>query len=305
MPVRRKKPKLCKHDFPMSDRLNLDEALFICPGLAKRWRLRQSGPRNMLGCYLGLRNSEWIDGTAPALCVGLTGGNTDVKVVNDRMPITEETHEASCKKNCLRENLARRIQRKMMRAHANTNGYFGGYIAKRQPCGRFEAKKCINKMHELRRKKADASAGGKLRAASGRMVTDLEMNGVLRGAVEEFNLCKNLREGDVLFAECVRTYATITVNAQEWLHRLEVELQPLRAVVVGSRHVPATSRPSFRTTRVRAPLVDLYGFRPLTEEFALLSPYEFVQYWEALPVAQPGNTNKTSATGPRWQGGIA
>ena len=86
------------------------------------------------------------------------------------------------------------------------------------------------------------------------MVTDLEMNGVLRGAVEEFNLCKNLRQGDVLFAECVRTYATITVNAQEWLHRLEVELQPLRTVA-GSRHVPATSRPSFRTTRVRARLL--------------------------------------------------
>jgi len=175
----------------------------------------------------------------------------------------------------------------MIRAHASTNGYFGGYIAKRQPCGRFEAKKCINKMHELRRKKAGASAGGKLRAASGRVVTDLEMNGVLRGAVEEFNLCKNLRQGDVLFAECVRTYATITVNAQEWLHRLEVELQPLRTVA-GSRHVPATSRPSFRTTRVRAPLVDLYGFRPLTDELSLLSPYEFVQYWEALPVTQPG-----------------
>jgi hypothetical protein len=39
---------------------------------------------------------------------------------------------------------------------------------------------------------------------------------------------------------------------------------------------------------VRPPLVDLYGFRPLTEEFALLSPYEFVRYWEALPVTQPG-----------------
>ena len=100
----------------------------------------------MLGCYLGTRNSEWLDGTSLALCIGLTGGNTDVKVNNDRMPITVETHDAACNRNCLKTNTAQKVQRRMMRAHASTNGYFGGYIAKRQPCGRFEAKKCIDKM---------------------------------------------------------------------------------------------------------------------------------------------------------------
>ena len=28
----------------------------------------------------------------------------------------------------------------------------------------------------------------------------------------------------MLFAECVRTFATVTVDAQQWLHRLELEL---------------------------------------------------------------------------------
>ena len=51
------------------------------------------------------------------------------------------------------------------------------------------------------------------------------MNGTLRGAVEEFNLCMNLRAKDVLFAECIRTFATVHVDAQQWMHRLEVELE--------------------------------------------------------------------------------
>ena len=253
----KRNPKMCKHEFPLSSRLNQGAPRLVCPGLAKHWGLRQSGPRNMLGCYLGTRNSEWLDGTSPALCIGLTGGNTDVKVNNDRMPITVETHDAACNRNCLKTNTARKVQRRMMRAHASTNGYFGGYIAKRQPCGRFGAEKCIDKMYELRRRKEHASAGSKLRAASGRMVTDLEMNGTLRGAVEEFKLCRNLRPDDALFAECIRTFPTCTVNAQEWLHRLEVERQARRAQVVASRHVPVASKPAFRTNRVRAPLVDI------------------------------------------------
>ena len=58
--------------------------------------------------------------------------------------------------------------------------------------------------------------------------------------------------------------------------------------MVVSRHVPATSRPSLRTSRGRAPLADAYGFRPLVPELRLLSVYEFVRYWEVLPVAAPG-----------------
>ena len=86
-----------------------------------------------------------------------------------------------------------------MRAQAAVNTYFGGYIATRQPCGRFEAKKCISKMYELRRRKMEATEGAKLCTASGRMITDLEMNGTVRGAVEEFNLASSLRHGDTFF----------------------------------------------------------------------------------------------------------
>ena len=81
---------------------------------------------------------------------------------------------------------------------AQINGYFGGYIAKRQKVGKLEGRKCIDKMYVLRERQQNKSEREVQRAVSGRMVTDIEMNGTLRGAVEEYNLCVNLRPNDVL-----------------------------------------------------------------------------------------------------------
>ena len=55
------------------------------------------------------------------------------------------------------------------------------------------------------------------------MITDLEMNGTYRGAVEIFNLCRHLHPQDVLMAECIRTFDTTIVDGRSWLHRLDVE----------------------------------------------------------------------------------
>ena len=89
-----------------------------------------------------------------------------------------------------------------------TNGYFGGYIGKRQPCRKAELKKCINQMYNLRNKTNDKGASAQHRAVSGRMITDLEMNGTYRRAVQITNLCRHLRHDDVLFAECTSTFAS-------------------------------------------------------------------------------------------------
>ena len=55
-----------------------------------------------------------------------------------------------------------------------TNGYFGGYIGKRQPCRKAELKKCINQMYNLRNKINDKGASAQHRAVSDRMITDLD-----------------------------------------------------------------------------------------------------------------------------------
>ena len=84
----------------------------------------------------------------------------------------------------------------------------------------------------------------------------------MRGAVELYNLAKNLRRQDALFAECIRTFATRDVDGRAWLHRLEVELQRIDTVTY-VLHVPTTSKPHVRTDRSKPAYPDMYGYRPL------------------------------------------
>jgi hypothetical protein len=211
----------CKHGFPKDNEMNSGPPLLVCKGIAKKKHLKVSGARNMLGTVLGQRNSPWLNGTAPGLCVGMSGGNTDIKI-NDRLPIQEETHEGSaCDRQCVPKDPARRaralkrIVRITQTAQAQTNGYFGGYISKKQKLGKLEVRKLVDKMVKLSEKVESKSDFQRGRAVSGRMVTDIEMNSTLRGAAEEVNLCVNLRPNDVLFAECVCTFPTETMDAQQ------------------------------------------------------------------------------------------
>ena len=68
----------------------------------------------------------------------------------------------------------------------------------------------MQKLRELHKGKSEFQ---QQRAVSGRMITDIEMNGTVRGAVEAFHLCTNLHEGDVLFADCIRSFPSVTVDA--------------------------------------------------------------------------------------------
>ena len=89
------KPNECKHEAPWTNKLNCGRgarALLVCPGLAKKRKLRRSGARNMVGSTLFVRNSEWLNGTVPGFCFVFGGSNTDVQP-NDLLPILPQTHE--------------------------------------------------------------------------------------------------------------------------------------------------------------------------------------------------------------------
>ena len=286
----------CKHDFPMDCRMNTDKPLVICKGIATKRKLHSSGKRNMLGGILNRRNNPWINGTAPGMVIGISGSNSDVKL-NDLLPILPSTHESAVcfRKKCIpldpekKQRIFQKMTRRLHTKQARMNGYFGGYIGKAQKCGKLEIKKCIDKMHRLRERQQGKSPAAQNRAVSGRMITDIEMNGTLRGAVEEFNLSINANSHDVLAAECIRTYKTIHVDAQNWLHRMEVELERT-AEIIALALVPKTRKPNIRSTRVSVPQADVYGFRPLAKTpFRLLSPYEFLRFWEAVPLTPPRN----------------
>eukprot|EP00973_Karenia_brevis_P074638 10372063-Karenia_brevis.AAC.1 len=68
-----------------------------------------------------------------------------------------------------------------------TDGYFSGYIVKAQPVGRYELKKCVDKMHMLRQRIEGRTLRDQAVAVARRMLSDLEMKGVLREAQASFN----------------------------------------------------------------------------------------------------------------------
>ena len=140
-------------------------------------------------------------------------------------------------------------------------------------------------MHKLREMHKGKSEFQQQRAVSGRMITDIEMNGTIRGAVEEFNLCTNLNPSDALFAECIRSFPTVNVDARSWLHRLEVETEQVSEMEITVMVLP-TKKPHVRT-RSTVPYMDIYGFRTLDAPFARLSAFEFLRYWTAEALGPP------------------
>lgn len=280
----------CKHEAPWTNQVSPDwmqEPLVICRALAKKFHLRRSGMRNWLGQILTLRNEEWLNGCMPGLCLAFAGSNTDVKL-NDRLPILRSTHEKHCKRNCVKKHSLKRATRSVQRTQNMIHGYFGGYIGKRQPAGAMETRKCVNKLFTLRAKIAAKSKAAQLRAASGRLVTDLEMNSTFRGAVEVFNLCRNLREGDVLFAECIRTFSSMTLDGRAWMQRLEVYHMPSKYNASSLQEfVPPTRKPNVKSAHARPSEIDVYGYRPLQHPWLYLSVYEFHRSWLAEPLLVP------------------
>ena len=146
--------------------------------------------------------------------MAFAGSNSDVKP-NDRLPITAQTHEAICHKKCfVRKHMLKNTTRITQRAQNVTNGYFGGYIGKRQPTGALETKKCIEKMNTLRSKINGRSQFSQARAASARLFTDLEMRSTFRSAVEVLNHCRSPNPTDVLPAECIRTFSNSSLDGR-------------------------------------------------------------------------------------------
>ncbi|CAJ1395073.1 unnamed protein product [Effrenium voratum] len=288
----------CKHGFPKDAYMNAVRPLVVCGGIARRARLPRSCRRSMVGRVLPRRNSPWLNGTAPGLALGMSGANTDVKL-NDLIPVLEETHEneicgRACAAKAGRQGI-KKLVRRFARAQSVTNGYFGGYISKRQKLGKLELRKCVRKLLQLQSKLQARTSSQQFRAVSGRMISDLEINGTVRGAVESMHLCINARDHDALSAECIRSFPTISVRSQAWFERLHAELRTCNVQRLECT-VPLPSRKVSAVSQRTIPWVDAYGMRPQTQEFELLSPFEFLRYWtvEAVEVPKRGTRAATS-----------
>ena len=127
---------------------------------------------------------------------------------------------------------------------------------------------------------------------SRRLLKDLESKGIIRTSVESLNLSLHAAHTDVLSAECVRTFPTVTFPATLLLRREEVETLKVsgRSVISAVRH----GRGEGTRTFTEAPFDLMYGFRGRLREVDLFSPFEMIMHWSLESVIPPNEKNPTA-----------
>ena len=102
-------------------------------------------------------------------------------------------------------------------------GYFGGYTAKVQDVGMKE----LRRMRESLERKVDRAAKKpvpqEFQEYSKRLLKGLEAKGTVRTAVGTLNLSLAAGHPDILRAECLRTFPTVTFPAAALLREEDVE----------------------------------------------------------------------------------
>jgi hypothetical protein len=160
----------------------------------------------------------------------------------------------------------------MQEVMAAIAGYFGGYSSKMQAIGEKETKQ----LREAAQRKVSAEAKDSdardFQKYVRRLVKDLEMKGTIRTAVESVNLSLYADHTDVLMAECIRTFPTVTFPAPLLLKREEVETFTVSgASIISSLHHGHSNRARMY---IEPPFDLMYGFRGSEQAVDLLSPYE-------------------------------
>ena len=142
-----------------------------------------------------------------------------------RVPILPETHEILLYdvKDCLSQNNTLDLMYQTQVTQSVLAGYFGGYSAKMQDVGRKETARMGATLHRKLAAEKDSEDPHSFRYYSQRLVRDLEAKGILRTIVETTNLAIHLNDNDILEAECVRTFPTVTFPATLLLKREEIE----------------------------------------------------------------------------------
>ena len=184
-------------------------------------------------------------------------------------------------------------------------GYFGGYTSKMQPIGERQIKQLREAIE--RRVAGDKSLGAAqdFKIYARRLVKDLELKGTIRTAVEGVNLSLHWNDADILAAECIRTFPTVTFPATLLLKREEAETNKLSGVPkreLRIEHEPEPSviaalhhgRGDLNRMYKEPPFDLLYGYRGREKSVDLLSPYEMLLHYSMERILPPTNPLKRS-----------
>ena len=200
----------CKHGFPAEKQVTA-RCKVICQGNARKHGYRVRGRRSQLGCILAKRKNPWLSGTAPVFalvfrCNTYTGPNF-------RLPLVEQTHDKTCRKDCVARD-ASRVARAMGRAAVRATNYFTGYIQKGQPVAKRTLARAAENLHFLESAIKDESAQKQLQRVATRLVSDLQFKGMVRPAAEEFRRAAHANDRDTLAGEFLRTFTCVPFDGQ-------------------------------------------------------------------------------------------
>jgi hypothetical protein len=183
----------------------------------------------------------------------------------------------------------------------NTTRYFGGYMAKVPTVGRTVRDMAESACQALRMKMEGVEPWRNVRKAVFRCISDWEGKGSTRTIYEEMNLAIHADAASPLAAECIVTtpyvnfYGSFFVHAVESSVKVHAGKQLKR--VKGSLGVNATTG---RASALGSTQAKAYGNRPLSDELAHLSPWEFVRDWEVAHTSPPSPKDNAVKGYTRW-----
>ena len=252
----------------------------------------------MLGDVLPARNDAWLN-AGPRALIAFAADNADVKFPF-RLPIQEETHEPlppgierhpSCGARSAHDQAV-----DMQSVQAAIAGYFGGYTSKMQPIGERETKQLRDAAQRKVAGERSEGAAKDFQKYVRRLVKDLEMKGTIRTAVEGINLSLHMDHADVLMAECIRTFPTVTFPATLLLKREEIETLKVSgaSIIAALHHGHGAKQRMYQ----EAPFDLMYGFRGSSQAVDLLTPYEMLLHYRMERILPP--TNATAAARASW-----
>ena len=267
----------------------------------------------MLGDILPARSDAWLN-AGPRALVAFTAENADVKFPF-RVPIQQETHEVLLfdiqrHPQCgSRDPLDQALD--MQSVMAAIAGYFGGYTSKMQPIGERQVQQIREATERKVQGEPSRGAAADFQKYARRLVKDLELKGTVRTAVEGINRSLHWQdESDILAAECIRTFPTVTFPATLLLKREEAETnkqsgmqkkgmekkevstgqEPGPSVIAALHHGGGNTNRMYK----EAPFDLLYGFRGGRDSVDLLSPYEMLLHYSIERILPPTNTRAQS-----------
>ena len=295
---RKDRPKETKCGFPVDEGELLKAPRLICTCFADVFGWTTTGPRSVVGSVFSARNDAMLN-AGPAAWLVWSGDNGDIKFPH-KIPIIPETHEEPMPlyhqkhSECVSAVCTLNMLYDLQAAQSMAAGYFGGYTSKMQDIG----KKELQRLREALERKIDREHRKPLPKAfqeySKRLLKDLEAKSTVRTAVENLNLAIHGDHADMLRAECIRTFPSVSFPAATLLRREEVETGKSRgaSLIVAVHHARGEGLRTWTT----APFDLMYGFRGSSHNVDLLSPYEMLRYWEMERILIPkrGEANPTA-----------